>query len=153
MNQSTQQYPLLCGFRGLAAGKSFIATVAASGRALATCEDDGVWWMYGVNPGGIAQSGATLQEAHKNLGATFGTYLADVAAEAENFESFHAEVERFFKATNGPTEAEWSAAVAAVRAGKINDLPGLPRAPAESYGTIQITLLSTVEEGPASMAA
>lgn len=153
MNEPVQQYPLLCGFRELAAGRGFIAAVSASGRALATQEADGQWWIYGVNPGAIAQSGATLQEAHANLRSTFSTYLADVAAEAQDFAAFRAEVERFFRATNESTAAEWTAAVVAVRAGRIGDLPGVPRAPAESYGTILITLLSVVEEIPASMAA
>jgi hypothetical protein len=48
------RYPLLLGFHDLVAGNGYIAGIALSnGRALLVDEGDG-FWMYGVNPGGMA---------------------------------------------------------------------------------------------------
>jgi hypothetical protein len=113
-----KNYPLLCGFRELVAGKGFVASVAIDGRALAVEDDDG-WWLYGVNPGAIAESGKTLLEAHAALLRSFRGYVAEVAGEAADFSTFKQEVDRFYNQSDPETASEWEAALAKVRAGHL----------------------------------
>src|ERR1700738_4736136 len=109
-------YPLLCGFRDLVEGKHFLAEVRATGRALARKDEDG-WWIDGVNPGGMAVGGATLHEAVAFLRDSFRKVMFDLAADAQNFEAFKGDVERFFNETDSDTVREWNAARDRVRAG------------------------------------
>lgn len=121
-----KNYPLLCGFREMVAGDGFLASVAIDGRALGVQEDDGTWWIYGVNPGAIAETGATLAEAHAALLRAFKAYTLDVASESKDFAAFDREVRRFFEQGDQETRAEWEAAVVEVRAGRL-DLDPLPK--------------------------
>ncbi len=43
-------YPLLLDYQDTLFGRGFVAEITACGRLLAT-EDDGEWWIAGVNPG------------------------------------------------------------------------------------------------------
>ena len=96
------RYPLLLGFRDLVAGNGYIADIALSnGRALLVDEGDG-FWMYGVNPGGMAAGGASLGEAQAEFRTAYKSVLFDIAAEAESFEAFKAEVERFLTENEQP---------------------------------------------------
>ena len=79
------RYPLLLGFRDLIAGNGFVASVALNGRALLVDEDDG-FWMYGVNPGGLAAGGSTAAEALAEFRKDYRLVLFDIATEAEGFE-------------------------------------------------------------------
>lgn len=115
-------YPLLFGFRDLIAGNGFFAGVTVAGRALLADEGDG-FWMYGVNPGGVAAGGATAAEAQAEFRRMYTSVLFDIAAEAASFEELKAEVEQFFHATNEPTAAEWETAVA--DAGKARRAAGM----------------------------
>ncbi len=119
------RYPLLCGFQELVMGNGFLSSVSAYGRALGVQEDDRGFWIYGVNPGAIAESGTTLREAHAKLLRSFHAYLIDVAKEALDFAAFKREVERFFGESDEESHREWLEAVALVRAKKveIEDLP------------------------------
>ena len=105
-------YPLLFGFKDLIAGNGFFAGVSVAGRALLADEGDG-FWMYGVNPGGVAAGGATAGEAQFEFRRMYKSVLFDIAAEAADFEELKAEIEQFFRSTNEPTAAEWEAAVIA----------------------------------------
>ena len=107
------RYPILFGFQDLIAGNGFVAGVTVNGRALLVDEEDG-YWMYGVNPGGIAASGATASEAQAEFRVIYRSVLFDAAAEAVDFASFRSEVERFFSETNEPTKTEWDEAVQAL---------------------------------------
>src|SRR5262245_11297759 len=103
------RYPLLFGFRDLVAGNGYVAGVGiTNGRALLVDEGDG-FWMYGVNPGGVAAGGKSLGEAQAEFRTAYKSVLFDLAAEARSFEAFKAEVERFVQETNNPTLAEWDA--------------------------------------------
>jgi len=138
-------YPLICGFRQVVIGKGFVASVGASGgRVLARHESESSWWLCGVNPGAIAESGTTLLEAHARLMQTFAAYLVDVAEDAKDFSEFKAEVERFFKATNVPTEEEWKAAVEKVRAGTLT--LKLAKQPADS--PLRLEVIQIVQPRP-----
>lgn len=49
-------YPLLFARHELIEGNGFIARVAVSGRALLS-EEDGEFWVEGINPGGFSAKG------------------------------------------------------------------------------------------------
>jgi hypothetical protein len=117
---------LLFGFRDLVAGRGFLAGVAVNGRALLVHDDDGGYWMHGVNPGGMAAGGADIGEAQGAFRETYRTILFDIAADAAGFEEFKTEVESFFNQTSAGFLPEWEEAVKEVRAGKI-EADWLPR--------------------------
>jgi hypothetical protein len=130
-------------FQDKVSGDGFLASVSVHGRVLAAHEDDG-WWMYGVQPGDLAAGGTVFAEAHCEFRKTFSSILFDIAEEAEDFETFKAEVSKFFKGVNHPTEKEWHEAVLQVRARKIaaEDISkGLRKQPAESRRYVEVKLL------------
>ncbi len=112
------RYPLLFGFRDLIAGKGFVAGVTLRGRALLADEGDG-FWMYGVNPGGLAAGGKTPGEAQAEFRQGYRSVLFDIAAQAGDFADFRQQAIAFFQETNRPTEREWEEAVAEVRKGNV----------------------------------
>lgn len=113
------KYPMLFSFHDKVSGHGFLADVTAHGRALAVHEDDGSWWMYGIQPGAIAGGGNTLLEAYVDFRRTFTAVLFDSAAEAGTFWAFRDEVSRFFDETDPQSVSEWEAAVQDVRQGRI----------------------------------
>lgn len=134
------RYPLLFGFRDLVAGNGYVAGVSISnGRALLVEEEDG-FWMYGVNPGGLAAGGKSIGGAQSEFRTAFKSVLFDIAAEAHGFEAFRAEVERFFRETNNPTLLEWNEAVVEVRQGH-TDADWLPKKSAESMTEVEVAKL------------
>ncbi len=113
-----ERYPILFGRRELIAGNGFIAGVEVAGRALLS-QDDGEYWVEGINPGGFASKGAGPGEALAAFCEEFRLVLFDIAVDATDFANFKAEVEKFFQATNQIALQEWEEAVVEVRAGKI----------------------------------
>ena len=148
-------YPLLCGFSETVVCDGFVVHVAAHGRALA-CEEDGGWWLYGVNPGGLSARGESVREAHYAFLDAFRKVLFDVANGAAGFEDFKREAEDFFNAVDAETAKDWTAAVEAVRRGEVA-LAELPRASADEQPSLTVMLLTkpqpsanqTVECSPA----
>ena len=132
-------YPILFGFRDLIAGNGFIAGVDLSGRAVLADEGDG-FWMYGVNPGGVAGGGSTPGEAQAEFRSAYRSVLFDIAAEAGSFEDFARQVKQLVEETNVPTLAEWQAAVAEVRQGRV-DADWLPKRKAEAKIGVEVALL------------
>jgi hypothetical protein len=57
------EHPLMITLRDAISGDGFLAGITLSGRALMRKEDDGKWWMYGVRPAALAESGTTVEEA------------------------------------------------------------------------------------------
>src|SRR3990167_2856067 len=104
------KYPLLFTFRDKIEGRDFVAEVVAHGRVLAVEEQEG-WWMYGVQPGDLAESGTTVQEAVAAFRKAFAEILLDIAASATDFSSLRDEIHRWFAAVNEPTAHEWREAV------------------------------------------
>ena len=104
------KYPLLFTFRDKIGGRDFVAEVVAHGRVLAVEEQEG-WWLYGVQPGDLAESGTTAQEAVAAFRKTFTEILLDIATSVTDFSSLRDEVQRWFAAVNEPTEREWREAV------------------------------------------
>jgi hypothetical protein len=138
------RYPLLFGFRDLIAGNGFVAGVAVNGRALLVDEGDG-FWMYGVNPGGLAGGGANHSEAQAEFRQGYRSVLFDIAAEAADFGSFRQQALRFFEETNEPTRQEWEEALAEVRKGEVV-ADWLPTKKAESSGLgMEVLLLEHPE--------
>jgi hypothetical protein len=112
------RYPLLFGFKDLIAGNDFVAGVSVNGRALLVDEGDG-FWMYGVNPGGLAAGGADRGEAQTEFRQGYRSVLFDIAARAPDFDSFRQQVVQFFEETNSPTDLEWEEVVGEVRKGNV----------------------------------
>jgi hypothetical protein len=123
-------YPLLFARHEKVEGNGFIARVAVSGRVLLT-DEDGEFWAEGINPGGLAASGSTANEALAQFCQDFLAVLFDIAGEAEDFEHFRNQVQRFFDDTSAPALKEWEEAVQQVRAGQV-DADWLARRPAET---------------------
>ena len=149
-------YPLLFGRHELVEGNGFIARVAVSGRALLT-DEDGEFWVEGVNPGGFAASGKSPNEALAEFSTAFRAVLFDIASEATSFEELRAEVRKFFADTNVPALREWEEAVRQVRAGQV-EAEWLSRRPAESKLGIEVVEVSQPaatnnELGEAALAA
>ena len=138
----TKNYPILFTFIDKVSGKGFLAKVSVHGRALAV-EEEGGWWMYGVEPGDLADSGTTFAEAAGEFRKTFRAILFEIAEEAEDLKSFKAEIARFSRDINVPTEEEWKAAVQEVRAGRptADAIALLPTKPADSPRGFEVKLL------------
>jgi hypothetical protein len=116
-------HPLMFTFRDVISGDAFLAGITLCGRAL-ILEEDGKWWMYGVRPAAIAESGYTPQEAFLRFRNTYKEVLFDIADEHRTFEALKQEVERFFYEPDPEEERRWEDAVIAIRSGNI--IPPLP---------------------------
>src|SRR6266581_535977 len=78
--------PILFTYRDCLFGNGFVVEVnAVNGRALCIHERDG-FWMYGVNPGGMAATGEDAVAAHAEFRQTFSKILKDLAHEASSFD-------------------------------------------------------------------
>lgn len=129
--------PLLFTYRETVFGNGFVAEISAkNGRALCVHEPDG-YWMYGINPGGMAAKGDDPVLAHEEFRRTFSKVLFDLADESANSDEFASKVRKFFHETNEGYEPDWQHAVGEVRAGNIH-VEGLREAPADSPREIVI---------------
>lgn len=132
-----REHPLMLTLRDAISGDGFLARITLSGRALMRKEDDGKWWMYGVRPAGIAESGSTIEETFSRFRNRYKEALFDIAQEKQSFPDFKAEVERFFHETDAQSEDEqlWENALTAIREGNISPpapFASLPRESPES---------------------
>jgi len=112
-------YPVMFTVRDVVSGNGYLAGVTISGRAVMCQEDDGKWWVYGVRPGAIADSGTTPQEAFHQFRDRYKTLLFDIADEAADFEAFKNEVERFYTQEDSEEENRWVAAFQEIRNGRV----------------------------------
>ncbi|HSS50128.1 MAG TPA: hypothetical protein VLX28_14415 [Thermoanaerobaculia bacterium] len=133
-------YPLLFARREKVEGNGFIARVAVSGRVLLTSEEDGEYWVEGVNPGGLAANGKSANEALAQFCQDFLAVLFDIASDAQDFEGFREQVKKFFEDTSKPALQEWEDAVKQVRAGKVN-AEWLTKRSAETKLEVDVTML------------
>ena len=129
-------YPLLFTFVDKVEGHGFLADLRVHGRLLATQEAD-AWWMYGVNPGGVAADGDTYAAAYTAFRKALMEVLFDIATEARDFYAFRTVAKQFFDEVNEPNLADWERARADVKDGKVT-IDGLPRETAESPRRIEI---------------
>ena len=112
------KYPVLFTFRDKISGNRFLAEVVMSGRLLVVDEGDG-WWMYGVEPGGLAEGGRNSADALIALRQAYREVIFDIASESKTFKAFKAQVEKFFGEKCAELEQEWQAAVEEVRNGTV----------------------------------
>lgn len=110
--------PLFFTFQDRIFGSGFLAEVEACGRAVVECNSDeeGMVWINGVQPGGIAAGADTRTAAYGEFREAYREVLFDIAEEAATFASFKKAVLQFFSEVCQPTDAEWWAAVEQVRA-------------------------------------
>ena len=130
-------YPLLFTFVDKVEGNGFLADIQVHGRLLAAQEEDG-WWMYGVNPGGLAACGDTHAAAYAEFRKTLMRVLFDIATEARDFYGFRTAAKKFFDEVNEPNLRDWEQARADVKAGRVT-IDGMRRESAESPRRIEIT--------------
>jgi len=139
------EYPLLFTIRELISGNGFLAGVIGRGRCLMVNEgpDEGRW-LYGVQPGGIAESGETPQEAYLRFVVALRNALADMAALSPDFDTFHESAISFFCEIDREDQGRWDAAVAKVRSGAAVEpsLSSLPRERAETPCEVQVLAVS-----------
>ncbi len=130
MKPELKKFPLFFSYRDLIAGSGFVAGVAMKGRVLLDTTG-GEAWMYGVQPGGIAGGGVDRAGAFNEFRRSYLSVLYDLAAEAQTFKEFKAEVTRFFSEVNAPHVDEWKTALASVRRDGTS-LEGLTKVDADS---------------------
>ncbi len=143
--------PLFFRFGHVVFGRGFVADVRFLGRATCTREFGSVW-MYGVNPGALAEEGDTLQAACSNFRNALAGVLFDLAEGAADFADFSEAAQSFFEATDETSANEWLAAREAVRAGEDPGLdPGteLRRETGDPEFGFRVTEIHTPEAAPA----
>jgi hypothetical protein len=110
----TNHHPLMFTFRDTISGDGFLVGITLSGRALMLKEDE-KWWMYGVRPGAIAESGESPEETVLRFRNRYKEVLFDIAGDHRTFDAFKKEVERFFYEPDYEEERRWEDALTAIR--------------------------------------
>ncbi len=98
--------PLFFRFAQVVFGRGFMADVRFLGRVTCTREF-GSTWMFGVNPGALAEDGENMRDAYANFRHAIVGVLFDLAAEADNVEQFRSAAQSFFEATDDVSVGEW----------------------------------------------
>lgn len=144
-------YPLLFTFQDMVSGKGFVAGVIAKGRGICELEEDGKWWFYGVEPGGVADSGDSPGAALFNFRNTFRSVLFDLAEGSDNFEAFSATVQSFFHEVDEVDGQRWRESAEALRSKKSSAGPfkKLKRRPFEEAVFVKIVRLDQTCQPPA----
>lgn len=118
------EYALYFETGGPVFGEGYVALVTVRGRMLAVRTPDD-FELYGVNPGGAAVHGPTLNEAYVKFVEDLRLALVDIAAEGSKFTEFRRQAEDLFAASGARTEARWDEARARARRGEIDTELGL----------------------------
>ena len=126
-------HPLMLTLGDTISGRGFLARVTLSGRALMR-QEDGKWWMYGVRPAGIAESGVNIEDTFLRFRKSYTETLFDIAQESVNFEAFRTEVERFFDEPDAEDEDArlWDEALKQIRLGRVSPPEPFSKLPRES---------------------
>jgi predicted RNase H-like HicB family nuclease len=113
-------YPVMFTVRDTVAGNGFLGAVTISGRAVIFLdEEDGKWWVYGVRPGAIAETGNTPEEAFLRFRNTYKNLLFDLAEESTDYDAFREAVEGFYYQKDQGEEDRWQSAFMAIRNGAV----------------------------------
>jgi len=123
-------YPLVFGVRHAIAGRGFLAGVSVNGRALLEADEDGLWWMTSVEPGGLTASGETPDAAYANFRETLRLVLFDSAHLTDSLDAFEVDAKSLGRERNTAAEARWDAARQEIRGGAALDVDfaaALPR--------------------------
>lgn len=142
-------YPLIFKFNEVIFFKKFkikeyIAMVNSIGQALLVKEDD-KYWIYGVQPGGMAESGRTVKEALHNFKIAFRNVLSDIEEDSNSFQNFRSQVDAFFNDIDKEELSRWEEARKEIKAGKISiseDISVLKKETNEFNNFLKITLLA-----------
>ena len=109
--------PLYFRIQQTVIGQGFVADVRLLGRATCTAAF-GSTWIYGVNPGALAEDGGDLKSAYASFRNRLAEVLVDLAEAAGGFVEFQERAQSFLEATDDESVAEWVEARRLVRAGK-----------------------------------
>ncbi len=112
-------HPLIFTLQDAISGNGFLAGVILVGRALMQRDEDGKWWLYGVCPGGLAESGDSPQETFLRFRNRYREVLIDIAQEVPTFAEFKQEVERFFHEVDEQDASRWDETLAAIRSANV----------------------------------
>ena len=143
-----QSYPLIFKFSRPVKTDNYHVAVSAQGRILMKPEF-GKWWVYGVAPGGLAESGETPNEAYLNYMNSFWGVIHDISCDNSDYHSFIQEVNVFIKAINEGEEKEWEEARSCIRDGQLKEtdpFSSLPKETRESYARALFDRLDTEEK-------
>jgi hypothetical protein len=116
-------YPVMFTVRDTVSGNGFLAGVTLTGRAIMSREEDGKWWVYGVRPAAIAESGETPQEAFMRFRNSYKNVLFDFAEGSDKYENFRESVEAFYHQPDQQEENRWLGAFRALRCGDVKAEP------------------------------
>jgi hypothetical protein len=105
-NTTMQTYAMFFAFKDVIACGQYKALIKANGRALLTFEDE-KWWVYGVQPGGMAATGMEIKEALVNFNKTFGGIMRDIASETDCPNEFERVARKFFDKVDKVDEELW----------------------------------------------
>lgn len=136
-------YPLYFAFKQVVAGKDFRALIEAKGKVLMAEEDD-QYWLYGVQPGGMAACGETIKKGLKNFDTAFKNVLLDTAAESTTADEFKQEARNFFSAIDETEAKTWEAARKELKSEKTKspeEISGLRKETSDLDCTIDIVLI------------
>lgn len=126
-------YPFLFNFREAVSGNGFLAGVTVSGGRALMLLEDGEWWMYGVRPAGLAETGETPQETFLRFMKRLKDVLFDIAADTHSFEEFRAGAEKFLNEADNEEERRWNTAQQQLKSGTITpEVPFFSSLPKES---------------------
>ncbi|MDR3765014.1 MAG: hypothetical protein P4M01_13065 [Acidobacteriota bacterium] len=130
-------HPLMLTLKDTVSGDGFLAGITLSGRALVRKEEDDKWWMYGVRPAGLCESGDTVKEAFSRFRGRYTEILFDIAEESHDFETFKSLVEEFFHEHDADDEDSrlWEESLAQIRKGNIDPPDPFADLPRESPET------------------
>ena len=124
-----QTFPLFYKFQDTVIGSGFIAEVYIKGRATVILdqEEDGPieYSFNGVEPGGLAQVGGTLNESYYAFKHSLKQILVELSYRSNNFDHFQEQVTKFVRQVNVPEELDWNEAREAVRRGELE--PPVPK--------------------------
>lgn len=107
--------PLMFGFTDLIEGRGFIVRVHTGGRAVMEKDEESIWWVNGVNPGGVCAPGETPKEALNAFRIALHEVWLDCAVRCDSFGAFQREAQMIFDSTTGDIVSEWQdAALSAI---------------------------------------
>lgn len=129
--KAAREHPIMITLQDTVSGNGFLAKITLAGRTLMRKEEDGKWWMYGVHPAAIAESGCTIDEAFLRFRQAYKEVLFDFAHDSQNFDEFRSEVEQFFNQGDGDADL-WESVLRTIRSENIAPQEPFAKLPRES---------------------
>jgi len=117
--KSMAHYPLMFTLWDAVSGNAFLAGVTLTGRALMVKESENDWWIYGVRPAAIAETGSTPEEACLRFHNRYKKVLFDISEESSDYEVFKKSVEDFYFQPDVEEETRWEDARKALRGAEV----------------------------------